>query len=397
MLLTFLVISLSTDGRSGPFQGAEQVTPVTERPLRQKYHITMAPIPEKRTPVPAASSRQVPRIHSAGSASLTPPMPVDSFTSGDSLDPDIHQFRRLAQRGGYSNYRGLNSESVPVYRDEASSALPKGWRKETQSDGVNAYSNGNIELKVTLHPRKRRVKSRPPAPKPKPKPQAQNKPRPKESPGPTGTVTSSSAPTRPQKAAPVKEATTQKTEEIYIHPYIKENADLIKKAAERHGIPPEMLGATIATELRGGESARQYQKEKNIPAAIWNIAKGEGIGSTSLGPGQVSVDASLKAGVKSTPGKEFLRLHLSETYAVDRAGAYLKHLFVENYSARSTDKTLVQPLHYSDRDWARVISGYNTGDATTAKGTYDDQLYREEQYSLDIQKRIKACRKIFEE
>lgn len=356
----------------------------------------MAPIPDK---TPAPPTKPLGRLTSPEQSvrvTLTPSEPLEKFTSGTYFDSDVQQYSRFAQESGYPHYRGRNVEGVPVYRDEASRVLPQGWKKETQSNGVNAYSDGNLELKVTVRKRRRRRVENREAPQPKPqskKPQLQKPPS-------SGKVVPGVAPTREQKttqkATPVEDA-KKPTDEIYIHPYIRENSDLIKTVAERHGIPPEMLGATIATELRGGETARQYQKEKNIPAAIWNVLKGEGIGSTSLGPGQVSVNASLESGVESTPGQEFLRLHLSDTYAVDRAGAYLKHLFAKNYSARSADKTIVHPLHYSDRDWARVISGYNTGDVTTARGTYHDQLYTEGPYSQDIQRRIKACRKILEE
>lgn len=388
--------------RAGPIKvegDAARVTAVTEAQGGKSYHMLMAPIPDKIGSSQTTSSSQIRGSwrQPANRATSSHNQPTDTFSPGFSsgIDGGFLKLRLLAREGGYTatfGQRGNGSGSVPVYQDEASRTLPKGWHRGTESNGVNSYWNddpSDLMPKVIIRKKKRTRKSvTPEVPKPK-----SERPKPKRVPWQGPPVL------KPEpRSTPVKEIPEPSTveNEVYIHPYVRENAELIRTVAKRHRIPPEVLGATIATELRGGKIARFYQREKNGPAAIYNLLKGEGVGSTSLGPAQVSVNASLDAGAKGTPGQEFMKLHLSETYAVDRAGAYLKHLYERNYQARSNNKELVQPLHYSDRDWARVISGYNTGDVTSNRGTYGP-LYKMGEYSMDIQKRLKACRELLKE
>ncbi len=186
-----------------------------------------------------------------------------------------------------------------------------------------------------------------------------------------------------------------------INQWVQDNLGLIERAALRAGIPPDVLCTTIATEMRSasGYSIKRFQEVK-APASFLSRAAlypafGAGISSnsaedwiemaaerTSAGPGQVKPGSVVSDGFMG----EFNTMRGSDEHAVFRAAEYLATLQQRNMTVRG-----IGP--FTDRDWVRVISGYNTGDVTSNRGGYGPD-YSFGPYSRDIQSRLESCRKL---
>jgi len=173
-----------------------------------------------------------------------------------------------------------------------------------------------------------------------------------------------------------------------LDPWIQQNLDLIRDTANQCRVPPKILCALLAMELRGAVT-RSVQQEKEEPAR----AK-KGAAEVSMGPGQIKVKNSLLMRQRfrlpnRSADAEFKALK-NERYALQQTGRYLEYLYLWNYAVRTRQGTFPQGGVYDDNDWARVLSGYNTGDVTSNEGTFGP-LYSLGDYAKRVLKFILAC------
>ena len=188
--------------------------------------------------------------------------------------------------------------------------------------------------------------------------------------------------------------------------WVDEHLDEIEEAAKRRNIPPEVLCATILTEMRRLPRGREQLIQSWYNLAGWHKRYNEFVLAgyphleserrayldTSAGPLQIK-PSSLNPDLDYLDaGVEWNKLNSDTEYALDQGALYLSMLHNQVLKARSRQQG---PDPDVDDVWTRTISAYNTGKPGAANGRWHPKTYGRGDYAKAIAYRILLCREKF--